>query len=432
MNLSERIKNLEERRKAYKARYDGLEKAKDKDGNLTLDASKLSDEDRAFLEKEMAEINAEGAEIEKELQLNQFAADNNELLEKGEFDPVIRPTQHVNKNDIALVGRDGMVITLGEAKKSVGQQFQEKIAGIMAKNDGKAPDITSRNVTKFEFDVDVKTTMTTSAGFGPESTRNGDVVELAHRPPQVVDVLPSRMSGQNSVVFMRATTRTNNAAPVAESNAAPEGALAWTEVVLPHVQVAQFIPATQQQLEDVPGLQALVDDELVSMLREELDDQILNGDGTGANMTGFLNTSGVQTRSQGADTVLDALHKAFTDVADNGKVYADGAMMTPSDWQDFALAKDTNGNYLLGGPALQTSMRVWGRPVYEAQALTAKTVLVGAFQRYSYVSFRTGIEVEVGEQHSDYWVKWMSAIRSRVRAVLVVRRGDAFCDLTLT
>lgn len=41
-----------------------------------------------------------------------------------------------------------------------------------------------------ELDIEVKTLMTTTAGWAPETTRSGRVVDIATRPIQVTDIIP--------------------------------------------------------------------------------------------------------------------------------------------------------------------------------------------------------------------------------------------------
>jgi hypothetical protein len=42
-----------------------------------------------------------------------------------------------------------------------------------------------------------------------------------------------------------------------------------------------------------------------------LDDQILNGNGVGTNLTGILQTAGIQTQAKGADTMVNGILSLF-------------------------------------------------------------------------------------------------------------------------
>jgi HK97 family phage major capsid protein len=65
--------------------------------------------------------------------------------------------------------------------------------------------------------------------------------------------------------------------------------------------IGSSIPVTDEQLEDVEGIQSYLDQRLGSAVRQRLDNQILNGDGNAPNLTGILNKAGIQTQAKAAD-----------------------------------------------------------------------------------------------------------------------------------
>jgi hypothetical protein len=67
------------------------------------------------------------------------------------------------------------------------------------------------------LDVELKTVMSTGAGWAPQAVRTDVVVPSAQRPIQVTDLIPSLSTTQSSVVFMEETTFTNSAAETLES-----------------------------------------------------------------------------------------------------------------------------------------------------------------------------------------------------------------------
>ena len=106
--------------------------------------------------------------------------------------------------------------------KSWGQMFVES-AAFKEFNGGKSPVATIPN-------VDVKTLMTTSAGWAPQSIRLPGYVPHAERIPTVTDIVPMNTTSQAAIVYMEETTFTNNAAERTEgANNAGEAALALTE-----------------------------------------------------------------------------------------------------------------------------------------------------------------------------------------------------------
>ena len=303
--------------------------------------------------------------------------------------------------------------------KSIGELFAESKAGAELK--GRTVEIP---------EVDVKTLMTTAAGWAPESIRSGRMVESAQRPPQVIDLIPSGSTGQAAVVYMSETTFTNNAAETAEGNAYGEAALALTEVSEPVRKVAVFLPVTDEQLEDVPGIQSYLNNRLPFMLRQKLDGQVLVGDGTPPALSGFLDRSGLQTQAKGADSVPDAVYKALTKVRVTGRAMPSAVVFHPNDWQGVRLLTTADGIYIWGSPSEAGPDRIWGLPVIQSDGITENTALAGDFANFSELTMRRGIEVKVSDSHDDYFVKGKQAIRADLRAALCVYRDAAFCEVT--
>jgi len=280
------------------------------------------------------------------------------------------------------------------------------------------------------LDVELKTLMTSTGGWVPETTRTGRVVEFATRPIQVIDLIPAGTTAQTSVVYMEETTFTNNAAEVAEASQYGEAALALTEQSSPVRKIAVWVPVTDEQLEDEAQARGYVNNRLPFMLRQRLDSQILIGSGTAPNLKGFLNTSGIQTQAKGSDPVPDAVYKAMTKVKVTGRAMPDAVVMHPNDWQDVRLLRTADGIYIWGSPSDSAPVRLWGLPVAETDAITENTALVGDFGNFSELTTRRGIDVQVSNSHADFFINGKQAIRADVRVALVVYRPAAYATVT--
>jgi HK97 family phage major capsid protein len=305
----------------------------------------------------------------------------------------------------------------GQQAKSIGELFVESDA---FKHKGKSA----------VLDVGLKTLMETGAGWAPETIRTGKVVLDAQRPIQVVDIIPMGRTGQAAVVYMEETTFTSNAAEVNEGAAYGEAALALTERTSTVRKIAVFLPVTDEQLEDVPQVSGYVNNRLTFMLRQRLDLQILVGDGVAPNLTGILNTAGIQTQAKGADPTPDAVYKAITLVEVTGQSIPNAVVFHPNDWQSIRLLRTADGIYIWGSPSEAGPERIWGLTVLKAQAETENTGLVGDFANHVELTERRGIEVKVSDSHSDYFVKGKQAIRADLRVALPVYRPAAFCTVT--
>jgi len=285
-------------------------------------------------------------------------------------------------------------------------------------------------VTTFELAAgDLKATLfQTTAGWAPESTRTGLVVEDAQRPVQVTDIFPGGATTQEKVVYMEETTFTSNAAEVAEAGAYGEAALVLTERESNVRKVGVWLPVTDEQLDDVAQAESYINARLPFMIRQRLDGQLLVGNGTAPNLRGLNNVVGIQTQAKGADPVPDAVYKALVKVRVTGRAAPSHVIVHPNDWQDVRLLRTADGIYIWGSPSESGPARIWGLPVVESDAQTENTAIV-VDVGFTQLFLRKGLDVQVGYQSDDF-IKGRKAVRSDLRAAFVAYRPEAICTVT--
>lgn len=276
---------------------------------------------------------------------------------------------------------------------------------------------------------DVKTLFARTAGWAPEVTRTGRVVDFVTTPLDVLDVIPVGRTSQSAVKYMEETTFTNAAAEIAEGGAYPESALGLTERTIPVQKIGTWLPVTDEQLEDVPYAQDYVDRRLSFMVRQRLNGQILVGNGTDPNLRGINNVAGIQTQAKGADPTPDAFYKAMVKVMTTGGAFPNIVIMNPLDWQDIALLRTADGIYIWGSPSEQGPQRLWGLGVALSQSQTVNTGIVGD-SSFCELAVRRDVEVQVTNSHAGYFTEGKQAIRADMRAAFVVYRPAAFCTVT--
>lgn len=279
-------------------------------------------------------------------------------------------------------------------------------------------------------EAEQKTLLTTAAGWAPQAIRTGRMVEFAARPVQVLDIVPGSNTNQNAVVYMEETTFTPAATEIAEAGTYPEAALALTERNSPVRKIAVFLPVTDEQLEDVPQMQGYLNNRLPFFLRQRLDGQIVNGNGTPPNLTGLANLGGIQTQARGTDPGPDAVYKAIVKVRVTGRASPSAVVYHPTDWQNVRLLRTSDGIYIWGSPTDPGPDRIWGLPVAQCDSFAAGTAYVGDFAGFSELSEKRGIEVKVSDSHSTFFIEGKQAIRADFRVALVWYRPAAFCSVT--
>lgn len=283
---------------------------------------------------------------------------------------------------------------------------------------------------KSELDVDLKTLMTRSAGWAPESLRDPGYVPYAAAPLQVTDLFQVIGTTQAAVKYMEQTIRTNNAAERAEGDTYGEAAFVLADRTVIVESLGVWIPVTDEQLEDEPEVAALINDELPMMLRQRLDSQLLVGDGNAPNIFGVNNVPGILTQAKGADPVFDAIYKGIVKVQTTGFTEPSNVVLHPLDWQDVRLTRTADGIYILGSPTDPGPRQLWGLPVATSTNQTQNTGLVGDFANWARLRLRRGIVVERTNSHDTHFINGKQAIRAGFRCAAVYKRPSGFCTIT--
>jgi HK97 family phage major capsid protein len=286
-------------------------------------------------------------------------------------------------------------------------------------------------------DAGLKTLFQTSAGWAPESIRTGFVAEKITRPIQLLDILPMGNTGQAAVVYMEETTRTPGAAGTTEGAQKPESVYALTERSVTVREIADSIPVTEVQLEDVAMVESYLEGRLAFGIRQKLDEHAITQGADTDSIVGILDNVLIQDQPLGSDSLQDAILKAITLVRVNGRAMPTHVVMPSLDWQNIRLSREGAGTglYLWGPPSESGPPRIWGLPIVLNDALPGTTgqdgkVLVGSFESPWITLFeRRGIVVEQGWVN-DQFRENRRTIRASGRWALVIYRPEAFATVT--
>lgn len=282
----------------------------------------------------------------------------------------------------------------------------------------------------------------TSAGAFVETDYTGIYEPLGRYPLTVLDMIQRRQTTSDLVEFVRQTVRVQEAATVPEANVTeysgatgeqsgikPEGAIAFEKVQEPVKTIAVWLPATKRALSDAAQIRGIIDQELKADLAEELEDQIMNGDGVGENFTGILNTAGILTQAFNTD-ILMTTRQAITTLQVTGLSRATAWVFHPSDWETIELLQDTTGRYYWGGPMSMGRQQLWSVPVVTSQAQTEGQCLLGDFRK-AVLFDREQATIQVSDSHEDFFIRNMVAILAEMRAAFGVIRPSAFVVVDL-
>jgi HK97 family phage major capsid protein len=275
-------------------------------------------------------------------------------------------------------------------------------------------------------------------------------VDILQRQLTILDLIPTTQTTSNMIEYVKEKTFTNNAAAVAEASVTtgatglkPESVLDFELATSPVQTIAHWIPVTNAMLADAPQIRGIIDNRLIYGLNQELEDQVLSGNGTSPNLSGILDQTGLQTLGLAAGAtyggqanVVDAAYAAMVQIQVTGKAMPDAFVFNPIDWAAVRLMRESAvtgnvnpGAYLYGPPSVSGPMTLWGRPVVESLGMTENTVLAGAFQIGCMLFDREDAAIRVGTI-DDQFVRNMQTILAELRAAFVVFRDTAFARVT--
>jgi HK97 family phage major capsid protein len=276
---------------------------------------------------------------------------------------------------------------------------------------------------------------------------------ITRRPLVMRDIVTIGQTGSDTIEYVQQVSETNNAAMVPEAQSTapigdgtggtvtaavgglkPESGMVFQRVTTNVKTVAHWIPATKRALSDAGQMQTLIDGFLRFGLEEELEDQMVLGDGAGENFTGLVNLAGVT--AQAWDTnLLVTTRRAKTKVRLIGRATAQAYLLNPSDWEDLQLIRadvgGTEGPFLFGGPAATEVPSLWNLPVIECESVPVGVGYVGDFRKMILWD-REQATVQMTDSHNDFFTRNLVAILAEARAAFGCIKPSAIVEMDLT
>ncbi len=191
-------------------------------------------------------------------------------------------------------------------------------------------------------------------------------------------------------------------------------------------KIAAYLKETDEIINDAPFLESAIRNRGVYEFNKAIEKYLVGA---------LAGTSGVQVSGTSVDfdSILTAKQEIITDTG----YVPDAMLINPSDWATLLQTKDSNRQYLLGGPGFGSygngayfeNPKVWGMNVVQSSAVTEGAPIVGAFKTAAAVVTQAGNgqRVEVSNSDQDDFIKNIVTVRIEERLVLAVRVPAAFC-----
>lgn len=315
-----------------------------------------------------------------------------------------------------------------ERQKSAGEMVvgSEQMEGVNASFRG------SRRVSVPRAAI---TSAPTSGGALVGADRRQEIVMPPERRMTIRDLIAPGTTDSNAIEYVRETGFTNNAAAVAEGGAKPYSELVFELVNAPVRTLAHLFKASRQILDDASALQSYIDARARYGLLTVEEQQLLYGNGTGANLQGLMTLAETYAAPGGivvtGEQRIDRLRLALLQ-AELSEFPADGIVLNPIDWAAIELTKDGEGRYIVGQPQEGTAARLWNRPVVATQAMQQDEFLTGAFRLGAQIFDRMDVEILISTENDKDFENNMVTIRAEERLAFAVYRPEAFVTGPLT
>ena len=318
-----------------------------------------------------------------------------------------------------------------EKSQKVGEP-QETLKGQIVTNKTDLQDV-AKGVSSKEIVMKANTTRSSIIG-NQQAHELNDIGQLAYRKLSAYDLFPRvQISESNNNGVVRyydwdEATITRAAAMIAEGGAFPESTASFKTYTIPLQKVGDTLPVSEEFFED----EAMFASELEMFLKINveivIDNQIINGDGTGDNLTGLTasSTPFVAVASGITDaSIYDLAVKVSESITANaGNKYSPNfGMMNIIDINRMKLKKDANNNYIMPPFVSRDGAMVSSMVVVEDNGMVANTMVVGD-SRYAKIYEKTGLVVSRG-LIKDQFTSDMMTLKVRKRLAFLIRKADA-------
>ena len=307
---------------------------------------------------------------------------------------------------------------------TVGENFinHVKEAGV-----GKRFDVVAPEFVKTYSDI--QKTPTTSGVSAYATTYDRNVVTAPRTPLVIRDLFGADTISGSTLVYL--VEGAIEGAPAATNEAAAKPQVHFADPTPKTVSLAKIachIKESDEYIHDYAFLASAINGRLLYQHGLVVQNKLVYD---------LSQTSGIQTdtttwtSSSTATDIADMILKAAMDVQDQSGFAADGIVINPTDWYSLRIAKDGEYRYYGGGFfGAQNVPNLWGTPVCVSTAVTAGTIIVGAFKTCGSVVNSGGVSIEAVNTDQDDFIKNLMTIRCEERLALAVRRPKGFKILT--
>lgn len=253
------------------------------------------------------------------------------------------------------------------------------------------------------------------------------VNRIARPIRRMVEISNVGATSSKYVTYIQQTTASTTAF-VAEAGTKANGQVSYQEVSVEVKKVAGFIKVSKEMLSDLAFVRSEINNDLMESVAQNIDTQLLNGTGVGANLNGVLASATAWSAGSFAGTItnptiIDVLRVAKAQVEGNDFLPTH-IVLNPADVAKIELSKTTTGEYTYPNftEGMAPNMQLSGLVVVPSTNIAVGTFLVGDFTKFN-VRMREGMNIQVGYENDDF-ARNMVSILCEARLCSFVKAND--------
>lgn len=400
----------------------------------------LKDADQNF--EEVPETDTETEEVTVE---DEATEEVEKMLKKARLQVKNEASEELAESQVEAVEAvdklfKGITASAKKVTKIASEAMQKASYDVEAAKKG--IDALSKGKTQvFSFEIQSKADLDFLTKATSEADLTGDVIvpelqpEVTRDPVRsvfmesIVDLIPNMTSDKLS--WVEVTDETGAPLPTAQLAAMHEKDFEFTEFKTFLKKITVVNKHSVELLKDAPQLVNAIKNWLQEDMNIVSDQQLINGNGTGENLTGVISVASVfdatavGTKRVAEANLYDVIRVVITKIAvvGKGKFQATYVLLNPDDADSLDLTKDVNGQYILPPFRSADGTVIKGARIIENVGIPAGKFLVGDFRKM-HVGTQGGVEIEMTNADGTDFTKDILTVKLRRRMAAYVRTND--------
>jgi len=245
------------------------------------------------------------------------------------------------------------------------------------------------------------------------------------RKARARDLILQGTTNMTAVEYVKETAETDNTTMTAPGAEFAQNDFDLTASTANVRKITAYIMLAEEMLEDVAGMTSYIMAKLPGKINKVEDEQILEGAGTGQNLSGLVTNATAYSDALSDSNVqrIDVLVDGVRQVVDD-EYQPSFIVLHPADFYKIALTKDSNGQYILPWILGVASPQLAGVPIVTTTALTEGDFLIHS-REAAQVFFKKELLIEFSKNNEDNFVKGMVTVRAQKRLALAVYKPTA-------